>query len=114
MPGDSQPNLARIAQLAGEESAITRLETLLQQAFQGLPEPIRLAEELFQFVRGVVGDHDVLAMFEQNEKSLDALLRLFSISPSLSKRLIANPEMFIALQLGDGSHQPSKLQLLDC
>ena len=114
LPGDSQPNLARIAQLAGEESAITRLETLLQQAFQGLPEPIRLAEELFQFVRGVVGDHDVLAMFEQNEKSLDALLRLFSISPSLSKRLIANPEMFIALQLGDGSHQPSKLQLLDC
>ena len=96
MPSESKRKLGRIVRLIEDPSWAVRFRHQLTQSLKSMPEPDRLATKLFRFLRASSDPAQTLTLFDQDENSLESLFKLFLVSDSLSRRLVANPSIFLS------------------
>jgi glutamate-ammonia-ligase adenylyltransferase len=88
------------------ESLCGRLQTLLPE----LPDPDRVLAALERFFGAVRSPLSTGTLFERDPKSLEILLRIFAASPFLADLVIADPEAWEQVRVGEG--RPEKREAL--
>jgi len=89
-----------VASIAG------RLETILLQ----LPDPERVLVAIERFVAAVRSPLATGALFDRDPRALEILARLFAASPYLAEVVIADPEAWEQVRVGEG--RPEKRETL--
>jgi glutamate-ammonia-ligase adenylyltransferase len=88
------------------ESLCGRLQALLPD----VPDPDRVLTALERFFGAVRSPLSTATLFERDPKSLEILLRIFAASPFLADLVIADPEAWEQVRVGEG--RPQKREAL--
>jgi len=88
------------------DSLCRRLQTLLPE----LPDPDRVRAALERFFGAVRSPLSTGTLFERDPRSLEILLKIFSASPFLADLVIADPEAWEQVRVGEG--RPEKREAL--
>jgi len=108
----ARESLAQIWHCGATPDLLASLRGQLDAQFLRLDDCDAAISNLSRFVSASRSPASLLALFERDTEALPNLMQVFSTSPSLSNRLIADPESFDLLRASDGQ-EADRLFLID-